>query len=529
MDVNQKQANPDIAKATGTELAAVLPGDGTPWYKRKHLVKVNYCVISLMLFSGSNGFDGSLMNGLLALPQWNEFMNYPTGAWLGFINAIYSLGCATGYPVAAYISNQWGRKLPIWVSVLCAAIGVALQTAAQSDSMFIVARLFQGWSQGFTLSVPLLIAENAYPTHRGVCSALYNCGWYFGAVIAAWATFGTRNYGEWSWRLPSLLQVLLPILGLPGLLMIPESPRWLIFMDRPEEARQNLADLHTGGDIRSPLIEFEMAEMEMTLKAEIEAKKNSSWNDLWATPGNRHRLFISISLGTFAQWSGNGVVSYYLAIILNSVGITSVTDQTLISACLQIWNVTWAVLAALNVDRLGRRMLFMTSAIVMLFSYITITGLSGSFATTGDSATGLAVIPFLFIYFFGYDIALTPLVVSYPIEIWPYNLRARGLALISMVSLGFTFFNTFVNPIALEAIQWKYYFVFLAILIAMVVCVWFGYPETRGLTLENVAWLFDGDQANVGVMTAENAIKASNVKHDHIEGTEGAEDQKHKQ
>ena len=90
-----------------------------------------------------------------------------------------------------------------------------------------------------------------------------------------------------------------------------------------------------------------------------------------------------------------------------------------------------------------------------------------------------------------------------------------------MVSLAFTFFNTFVNPIALEAIAWKYYFVFLSILIAMVVCVWFGYPETRGLTLENVAWLFDGDQANVGVVTAENAIKASNVNYDHRERTEG--------
>ena len=57
----------------------------------------------------------------------------------------------------------------------------------------------------------------------------YNCGWYLGAVIAAWATFGTRNYaGSWAWRVPSLLQVLLPVIGIPGLIMIPESPRWLV-------------------------------------------------------------------------------------------------------------------------------------------------------------------------------------------------------------------------------------------------------------------------------------------------------------
>lgn len=122
-------------------------------------------------------------------------------------------------------------------------------------------------------------------------------------------------------------------------------------------------------------------------------------------------------------------------------------------------------------------------------------------------------------FFFGYDIALTPLVVSYPIEIWPYQLRAKGLALVQMTSLGFTFFNTFVNPIALDAIQWKYYFVFLAILIVMVFCVWFGYPETRGLTLENVAWIFDKDQANVGIVLAEDVLKTEKPN-DHVEVSE---------
>ena len=125
-----------------------------------------------MRFSGSNGFDGSLMNSLLALPWWRDFMDNPTGAWLGFINAAYALGCAIGYPIAAYVSNRWGRKLPVWISVLLSVIGVALQTAAQNQATFIIARYFQGLSQGFTLSVSLLIAENAYPTHRGVCSAI---------------------------------------------------------------------------------------------------------------------------------------------------------------------------------------------------------------------------------------------------------------------------------------------------------------------------------------------------------------------
>ena len=84
------------------------------------------------------------------------------------------------------------------------------------------------------------------------------------------------------------------------------------------------------------------------------------------------------------------------------------------------------------------------------------------------------------------------------------------------------FFNTFVNPIALEAIDWKYYFVFLAVLISMVVSVWFWYPETRGLTLENVAWIFDGEQAELEVVSAKEVLQGMKLieekkRGDHVE------------
>lgn len=133
---------------------------------------------------------------------------------------------------------------------------------------------------------------------------------------------------------------------------------------------------------------------------------STSYVDMLKTKGNRWRLLISVYLGVFSQWSGNGVVSYYLALVLQTVGITSVTHQTLISACLQVWNLVWAVAAAACVEMLGRRPLFITSAATMLASFIVITGLSGSFANTRNSAVGVAVIPLLFVFFAGYDIAL---------------------------------------------------------------------------------------------------------------------------
>jgi hypothetical protein len=187
------------------------------------------------------------------------------------------------------------------------------------------------------------------------------------------------------------------------------------------EARAFLITYHAGGDEDSPLVAFEMAEISDTIQMERDFQKSTSYLDMIRTKGNRHRTFISVSSGVFAQWNGVGVVSYYLAPVLLTIGITSVTNQTLISGLLQIWNLIIAVSAALTVDRLGRRFLFLLSCGGMLVCYVIISGLAGSFAHTAAAGTGIAVIPFLFFYYGFYDIAFTPLLFSYTCEIWPVS------------------------------------------------------------------------------------------------------------
>lgn len=199
------------------------------------------------------------------------------------------------------------------------------------------------------------------------------------------------------------------------------------------------------------------------------------------------------------------VVSYYLVLVLQSAGIEDVSQQTLINGCIQIWNLILAVAGAVSVDRLGRRKLFLASCAGMLVSYICITGLSGSFAKTGTKSVGLAVIPFLFLYYGAYDIAFTPLLFAYPTEIWPYNLRSKGLAttlLSTQLAVGF---NIFVNPIALAAISFWYYLVFVVLLIIITITVYFAYPETKGHSLEDMAVVFDGD--NAAAPTAQNVLE----------------------
>lgn len=394
--------------AVGEELARVLPDHGLPWYKQRELLLLSYMCISMSLLSAADGYDGSMLNGLMALSQWFDFMDNPSGAWLGFINSIQALSSTVAFPIVAYFANKWGRKKCIFIGYVFLITGAVLQALTPNSTGFIIARCLLGqpsaWWGG---SAPLLVTELAYPTHRSFLTSLYNCGWYVGSLLAAWATFGTRNYADsWAWRVPSFLQLVIPVLVLPALFLVPESPRYLMAQDRYEEARNILAKYHAAGDESSPLVQFELNEMEVTIQQDSEFARSTSWKHLFTSRGNRHRALISISLGAFSQFCGVSVVSYYLPMVLETVGITSVTDQTLINGCLQIWNLILAVSAAASTDRLGRRPLFLTSAFGMLVSYVIVTGLSGSFATKAQASVGLTVIPFLFLFYGFYDIAL---------------------------------------------------------------------------------------------------------------------------
>jgi len=137
---------------------------------------------------------------------------------------------------------------------------------------------------------------------------------------------------------------------------------------------------HADNDETSPLVDFELREMEQSIEMESHINSKSSYLDLFRTPANRRRSLIAAILGIFTQWSGNAVISYYLTLVLNTVGITATSTQTLLNGMLQIFNWFSAVCGgALMVDRMGRRTLFLISASGMLTSYVCWTILNSVF------------------------------------------------------------------------------------------------------------------------------------------------------
>ncbi|EAU37637.1 conserved hypothetical protein [Aspergillus terreus NIH2624] len=234
-----------------------------------------------------------------------------------------------------------------------------------------------------------------------------------------------------------------------------------------------------------------MAEITQTIELESLASE-TPWSALVKSPGNRKRTFIAVCVGAFAQWNGVAVVSYYLTLVLDTVGIKDSDTQTLINGLLQIFNFIAALGAALFVDRLGRRTLFLWSGIGMLISFIIWTVCSALFDRSQVPALGQTVIAFVFIFYFHYDIAYTPLLLGYPTEIFPYSLRSKGITVDLLAVYISLIILAFVNPIALENIGWHYYIFFCCFDAVVVAVTWFCFPETKGHSLEEISEVFDG-------------------------------------
>jgi len=250
------------------------------------------------------------------------------------------------------------------------------------------------------------------------------------------------------------------------------------------------------------LVLYEFEEIKSALELDRTVSANVGWKSLFFTPGNRKRMRIIIALAFFSQWSGNGLVSYYLTRVMIQIGIVDPTTQLLINGILQIWNLFWAVSAAFLCDRLGRRFLFLTSATGMLIFFTMQTVCTAEFVMHGNPASAHAVIAFIFLFYASYDIAFTPLIVSYPIEILPYPLRAKGFNLFTFVISLALIFNQYVNPIAMEHIAWKYYIVYCCWLAVEATFLYFYIVETKSRSLEETAALFDGEEISEQIAKA---------------------------
>ncbi|KAJ5217071.1 hypothetical protein N7468_010079 [Penicillium chermesinum] len=478
------------------------------------LWRLNIGIALVLSASATAGYNASQINSLLVLPEFKLFLSGLSSSAEGIIIASFSLGAFLAFIPASYAADILGRKKSITIGAGLVIVSAIVQATVQQVWVFFAARVVTGIGVGFSqTAAPLLIAETAHPRHRRVLTGLYNSLWFCGSISAAGLSLLTLPLASsWSWRLPCLLQMLYPISILLGLLVMPESPRWLVSRGRTGEARSVLTRYHADGNLNDPAVQEEFEQISSSINVETDLKGNSGWRTFLQSKGDAHRLLICILLGFMQEWTGNGVTSYYLPPILSSVGIHDSRHQGIVNSCLQFWNLGFAVTGAKMSDRYGRRILWLSATTLMFIFLSAATTMAGIFSELDIYETGIAVVPMLFLFCAAYDFAYMPLFIAYPAEILPFQLRAKGLAITLTTDSLACFFNQYVNPVAFDALQWRYFLVYVACLVFFLGVVYFLFPETQGKSLEEVARIFDRPEPKTLPSSSEGLSPAETVE-----------------
>lgn len=341
-------------------------------------------------------------------------------------------------------------------------LGGCLSAFTTGYGMFIAGRFVLGFGNSLAqMASPLLLTEICHPQHRGPVTAIYNCLWNLGALIESCIGWGTATVNNnWSWRSITFIQIIPSVIQLVFIWWIPESPRFLISKDRADDALNVLAKYHAGGDTNNATVQYEYREIKETMRLEEEAQQVTKYIDFLKTKGNRWRLAIIISLGIISQYSGNALFSNYMNTIYEGAGITDQNQKLGISTGQTILNLIVTICAALSVDKIGRRPLFLSAIFGMVASFVCWTICGAIYENSGsvNKASGYAQLVFIWLFGIFYDIGFSGLLVAYSLEVLPFHLRAKGMMIMNITVQAILAIGNQTNKIAWQKLphHWNF-------------------------------------------------------------------------
>lgn len=330
---------------------------------------------------------------------------------------------------------------------------------------------------------------------------------------------------NWAWRIPSILQAAPPACALVVLLFLPESPRWLAYNDRPEEALRILARIN--GTTRD---DSAVQEQYLEILGALELEKSHTDDGikgfvrmLRASHAARRRLMLALSVAPLAMLTGSNVITYYFGSMLSQAGITSSTTQLQINVILSSWQLVVATAGSALADKLGRRVLALLSLCLCTFFFYLLAGLTARFGSSSSgagsgeapSSTNTAgvygTVACIFLFLGTYSFGITPLTAMYAPEVLPYHMRASGIALQGMLIKTCGVLVTVVFPYLMDAIGWRAYIANASWNLLLVVYIYFRWVETKGLTLEEVDAIFEDEPRVIYAADDEGGVAGARV------------------
>ncbi|KAF8680126.1 Permeases of the major facilitator superfamily [Rhizoctonia solani] len=407
------------------------------------------------------------MTTTIAQDSFKEYFDHPSQSIIGALVSTYIAGEAIGACFAAWSGDALGRRHTITIAAATATVGTVIQTASVHIGMrenyywnvgrvrgIMIKRIDAGtdpsWLRIFravgcmVLTVPVYNSEISPPQHRGLLVGL--SGQLIGANWIGYASsYAPESAKDFRWRFPLAMQIPPGLIVLAGIWFLPYSPRWLITQGRESEAYSALKRLMGSDDENFEGMSVEFNRMKEQIKLE-KAREVKSISQLWRY--YRRRVLVSVAVQTCTSLSGVNVIGYYQTILYANIGITGKT--------------------------------------VLL--------LSGAYGTFGHNSVGQGfIIAFIFCYTFIYYLGFNSVTWTYGAEVLPLHIRSKGNALAAFSHFVFNIAVNQAAPTAFATIGYRFYALFIALNLCTAVMVWAYFPETKGLSLEEIADLF-GDE-----------------------------------
>lgn len=384
-------------------------------------------------------------------------------------------GAAVGALAGGRFADLFGRRKLLIATAVIFAAGALVCAAATSTGMLIAGRIVVGLGIGLSSgTVPVYISEVSPAESRGWTVSLFQLAITVGILLAYVVDYAFARIQGWRWMF-GLAVVPAAIFAL-GMLVLPESPRWLAKQGLEENARAVLARIRGAQNVDS-----EMREIEASLS---HAEEHGHLSDLFA-PAVRPALVVGIGLAVLQQVTGINTVIYYAPIIMQSAGISSASGAILATAGIGAVNVLMTIVSMWLIDRAGRRPLLLTGIAGMA---VTLVCLGAAFrgSTHSSVTTWLAVISVM-AYVASFAISLGPIFWLLIAEIYPLRIRSSAEGLSATFNWGANLlvsltFLTLVQSLGAPRTFWLYGLLAAG---AWIFSYWLV-PETKGKSLEQI-------------------------------------------
>ncbi|KAF8269317.1 general substrate transporter [Lactarius quietus] len=434
------------------------------------------------------GYDQGVMSGIITGPHFRKYFNYPSSLEVGTMVAVLEIGAFITSIAAGKVGDIIGRRGTLFAGAVVFGIGGAVQTLTTGFYVMVVGRVISGLGVGLLSTiVPIYQSEISPPNHRGALACMEFTGNIIGYASSVWLDyFCSFIDSDLSWRIPLFIQCVIGAILAAGSLVIPESPRWLIDVDRDDEGMRVIADLH-GGDPEDLAAKTEFHEIKERVIAERESGEGRTYAAMWRK--YQRRILLAMSSQAFAQLNGINVISYYAPRVFEAAGWLG-RDAILMAGINAIIYTLSTLPTWYLVDRWGRRSILMSGAVVMAIALCA----TGWFMYIDIPQTPKAVVVCVIIYnaFFGYSWG--PIPWLYPPEILPLTVRAKGVSISTATNWAFNFLVGEVTPYLQEVITWRLYPMHGFFCVCSFILVYFLYPETKGVPLEEMDRVFGEDE-----------------------------------